>query len=170
MDPRERIREAFERRLTALGRRPSAGQGTAVTRVRLCEGLACDIEDGPWKLRVDMSEKSGGAGSGPDPGVFGRSALGACMAIAYAMWAAYRGIELERVEVEVQADYDACGIVGVGDVRPEYKQVRCVVTIASPAPRDEVLRMMDEADAHSPYFGVFTRPVDVRREVRFERE
>jgi uncharacterized OsmC-like protein len=168
-EPRERIRAAFERRVTTLARMPGIGQGTAVTRVqlRLQDGLACDVQDGPWKFTADMSEKSGGSGIGPDPGVYGRGALGACMAMAYAFWAAQHGIVLDRLEIEIQADYDVRGTFGVDEVAPEYRQVRCIVTIDSPAPRDAVLRMMDDADAHSPYVGVFRRPIDVRREVRF---
>ena len=170
MEARERIRTAFERRVTALERMPSVGQGTAVTRVRLHDGLVCDVEDGAWKLTVDASAKSGGMGLGPDPGVYGRSALGACMAISYGYWSVWRGVAFDRVEVEVQADYDARGNFGVGDERPEYRQVRCIVTVESRAPRAAVLQVLDEADAHCPYLQIFRRPVDVRREVRFAGE
>jgi uncharacterized OsmC-like protein len=169
MDSRERVRAAFERRVAALQRMPGIGQGTAVTRVqlRVQDGLACDIQDGPWTLTADMSEKSGGNGAGPDPGVYGRGALGSCLAIAYGFWAARHGIALERLEVEIQADYDARGVFGVDDVGPEYRQVRCIVTIDSPAPRDAVLRMMADAETHCPYLNIFRRPMDVQIDVRF---
>jgi hypothetical protein len=81
---------------SALGR-----QGTAVTRVRLVDGLACEIEEGAWKLVADMSPKSGGEGKGPNPGILGRGALGSCLAIGYAMWAARLGVPLTSLEVEV---------------------------------------------------------------------
>jgi hypothetical protein len=67
--------------------------------------------------------------------------------------------------VEVQADYDSAGYHGVGDVRPGYRQMRYIVTAESDAPEAEVIKLLDEADAHSPYLDNFTRAIDVRREV-----
>src|SRR5471030_642484 len=105
MERTEQIRQTFERNARAMALRPSVGQGTATTKVTLRDGLTCDVEDGAWKLTVDMSTKSGGDGRGPDPGVFGRTALGSCLAIGYQLWAAKRGITLSNLQVEVQADY-----------------------------------------------------------------
>src|SRR5438067_1544464 len=83
MDERtERLKSAFERNAKAMTLRPSLRQGTARTKVSLRDGLTCDVEDGNWKLTVDASPKSGGDGRGPDPGVFGRAALGSCLAIS----------------------------------------------------------------------------------------
>ena len=54
-------------------RATSVGRNTAVTKVRLGEGLACEVEEGNWKLKVDMSPKTGGMGTAPNPGVYGRA-------------------------------------------------------------------------------------------------
>src|SRR3990167_2464843 len=83
----EQIKTTFERNARAVSLRPAAARGTATTRVTLREGLTCDVQDGAWQLAVDMPQKSGGDGSAPDPGVYGRTALGSCLAIGYAMWA-----------------------------------------------------------------------------------
>jgi uncharacterized OsmC-like protein len=160
------IKKAFERSEKALTLKPSIGRGTARTTVRLGEGLACEARDGRWNLTVDMSEKSGGSGAAPDPGVFGRTALGSCLAIGYAKWAAVRGLPIRRLEVEVQADYDAAREYGVGDELPGYSQVRYVVTVESDAGEDEIVRLLDEADSCSPWLGVFLRPIELRRELR----
>ncbi len=160
------IKEAFERSERALSLKPSIGRGSAKTTVRLSEGLACEARDGRWKLSVDMSEKSGGSGAAPDPGVFGRTALGSCLAIGYAKWAAVRGVSIRSLEVEVQADYDAAREYGVGDKSPGYSQVRYVVKVESDAPEDEIARLLDEADSCSPWLDVFVRPIELRRELR----
>lgn len=167
MSVQQRIREAFLRSARAVALRPSIGQGTAVSRVRLRDGLACDIEEGPWKLSVDMPERMGGAETGPTPGVLGRAALGSCMTICYAQEAALRGIRLNALEVEVQADLDSRPELGVEGAGLGYVQVRCVVTVDADAPESEVMEMLDEADTRSSYLGVFSLPQDVRREVRF---
>lgn len=166
MDAAKNIRTAFERNAKALGLKASIGQGTAVTKVRVREGLTCEVEEGPWKFTVDMGEKSGGNNAGPNPGVLGRAALGSCLAIGYMMWAARHGLPIRSLEVEIQADYDSRGYHGVGDVVPGYKEIRYVVRVESNAPEADVLRVLDEADAHSDYLTVFARPQKLRREVR----
>ena len=77
------IKTIQERNIKALKLRPSIGQGTATTTVRVRSGVTCDIEDGGWKLVADEMPGDGGAGLGPDPGVLGRAGLGSCLAMGY---------------------------------------------------------------------------------------
>jgi uncharacterized OsmC-like protein len=162
----EEIKATFERSARALALRPAVGRGTAITKVKLRDGLTCDVEDGAWKLTVDMSPKSGGDARGPDPGVYGRTALGSCLAITYTLWGAKLGVSFSSLEVDVYADYDSAGYHGVAEIPPGYSQVRYVVTVESEASEADVLNVLDLADAHSSYRDVFTRALDVRREVR----
>ena len=165
-----RIRTCFEEKIEAARRDVNAGRGTATTRVSCRDGLACQVTDGRWTLHADVGEKSGGDGSAPDPGVLGRAALGTCLAIGYAMWAARRGVSLGDIDVEVRAAYDVRGEYGVSDdVEPGYASVTYVVNVASDAPDADVRRVIDEADAHSPWLRIIRGPVDVRREVVLSR-
>lgn len=162
----ERIKTAYERIQQAIELRPSIGQGTAVTKVRVRDGLTCDIEDGGWKLVGDESKRDGGNGEGPDPGVFGRAALGSCLAIGYMMIAAKQGVPITALEVEVQADYDARGMFAVDDsVPPGWTTMRYYVTVESPAPETDIMRVLDEADRHSSLLYAFSQPIPIQREV-----
>jgi uncharacterized OsmC-like protein len=168
MDDQDRLREILERNAKAVTLRPSLAQHTGRTVVRLRPGLECEVEDGAWRLTVGMGEKSGGNNAGPGPGTLGRGALGSCLAIGYGMWAARLGVPLHSLEVEVAADYDSRGELGVSDdVRPGYTQVRYTVTVDSPASREDVLRVLDTADKYSPYRDIFADSNDVQRTVRF---
>ena len=163
----DQIREILERNVQAVRLRPSVGQNTARTKVRLKPGLECEVVEGQWTLTVAMSAKSGGTNAGPNPGVLGRGALGSCLALGYAMWAIRLGVPIETLEVEVEADYDARGELGISDeVPPGYTQVRYSVTVSSSAPEADVRRLIDTADRYSPYRDVFARAHEVRREVR----
>jgi uncharacterized OsmC-like protein len=167
MDGSETIRVALERNALAVQLRPSVGQGTAVTKVRLKPGLACDVEEGPWKFAVGMSEKSGGSNAGPNPGVYGRGAVGSCLAIGYGMWAARLGVPIDALEVEVQADYDTRGELGVADdVRPGYLAMRYIVTVESSAPPEDILRVLDVADRCSSWRDDIAHGVPITRDVR----
>ena len=161
------IRTVLERKAKAVELRPAVGQNTARTKVTWKNGLECELTEGPWSLTIAMGEKSGGSGAGPNPGVLGRGALGSCLALGYAMWAYRLEVPLDSLEVDVEADYDARGELGVADdVPPGYTQVRYIVTVASSAPEENVRRVIDTADKYSPYRDVFARAHDVRREVR----
>ncbi len=168
MTTTEKIKTAFERNAKAVELRPGVGQGTAVTKVKLGEGFTCEITDGPWRLIADLGEKHGGRNAGPNPGVYGRAALGSCLAISYVMWAAKLGVPISGLEIEVQADYDVRGEYGLADLPAGYQEVRYLVHIQSPASEAEILKLLDWADAHTPYLDVFRRPIRVRREVEIQ--
>lgn len=163
------LKQTFERNAKAVTKRPSMGQGTVVTRIRKTGAVGCEVVDGPWKLDVDLSANSGGTGDAPDPGVYGRSALGACLCAAYSLWAAKREVPIDDLAIEIHADYDVRGMYGVGGVIADYTAIRSVVTIKSPAPADEIEAMLREAEEHCIYLNVFTRPRDLRRELHIER-
>jgi len=159
------IRTTIERSIKALQLRPALGKKTAVSKIRVDEGLTCHIEEGRWKLTADLSESAGGSGMGPDPGVLGRAALGSCLAMGYVMWAAVREVPISGVEVEVQADFDAGAQYGLGEAPPGYTEVRCRVSIESPAPEKDVMAVVEEAEANSPYYDVFGRAQNLQRTV-----
>ena len=164
------IKEILDRNAQALELRPSLGRNTAVTKVRLGEGLACEVEEGNWKLKVDMSPKTGGMGTAPNPGVYGRASLGSCLAIGYAMWAARMEVPIDALEVEVHADFDSRAEYGVAGGKPGYGQVRCIVTIQSPASAADVRRVIEQANAGSSYLHVWQDPQEVVLDLRVNGE
>jgi uncharacterized OsmC-like protein len=167
MNDGNNIRDSINRNVKAVSLRPSVGQGTAVTTARLGASLSCEIEDGAWKLPAGMTEKYGGSNAGPNPGVFGRAALASCLAIGYGMWAARLGINIHSLQVEVQADYDVRGELGVSDeVPPGYLAVRYLVSVESDATQDEIMNLLNTADKHSSWRDDYERQLPLTREVR----
>jgi len=165
MSEMEKIKVAVERTTKALSLKPSLGKGMGVSRATIKNGLTCEIQEGNWKFLADMPAQVGGNAQGPTPGVYGRAALGSCLAIGYMMAAAKKNIPIRALEVEVQADYDDGGLFGTADVFPGYSEVRYSVTIESDALEQDVLKMLDEADQHSPYLDVFSRGQSCKRQV-----
>ena len=138
--------------------------------MRLVPGLECAVTDGQWTLTVAMGAKSGGTNAGPNPGVLARGALGSCLALNYAMWAIRLDVPIETLEVDVEADYDSRGELGVSDeVPPGYTQVRYRVAIASPASDSDVRNLIEMADKHCAVLDVFSRALDVRRDIQLVR-
>lgn len=161
------IREIAERNAKMLALKPSRGRLTGVTKARIVEGVRCEIEEGPWKLAADMPVKAGGDETAPTPGVLGRAALASCLAIGITMWAARAGIPIDALEVEVQADFDARGELGVGDgIPPGYQAVRYLVSIDSPASQEALVDLLETAERHSPYLDVYSRALSMERVLR----
>jgi len=154
----EKIKESFVRSAKALSLKPALGLGSGISKTRITNGLTCEITEGNYNLVADMPEAAGGNAAGPTPGVYGRAALGSCLAIGYMMHASKRNIPVDALEVEIQADFNDGALFGTTtNVPPGYLEVRYTITVESDASEEELLQMFDEADSHSPYLDVFTR-------------
>lgn len=167
MPVHEQIKSAVARVSAALTKRPELGRSTSVSVARIKDGLTCEVKEGDWTLVADMPRNAGGNAAGPTPGVFGRAALGSCLAVGYMMKAASMNIPINSLEVEVQVDFDDGALFGVAapEVPPGYLEVRYSVTIDSEAREELILAMLDEADRHSPYLDIFSRAQTCRRQV-----
>jgi uncharacterized OsmC-like protein len=160
------IKRALERNIKAVSLRPTAAHGTEVTRATITDGCTCEITDGPWKLFSDLPKSEGGANQGPTPGVLGRGALASCLAMTIVVRAAEKGVPLDAVAVEVQADWDAHGYLGLGEgIPPGYTQLRVVVEITSSESEERIREVVAIAERVSSYVDVFRRSNDMRIEL-----
>jgi len=162
----QKIKTAFERQKRAVSLRPYIGKGTAVTKLKFQEGLACEIEEGQWKFMVDMNEKWGGDGAGPTAGTYGRGAFAGCLAIGYLTYAAKYDIEIDNLEIEVHADYDTRGYCDVDGMTSKYLEIRYIVSLETTATEEEIIRVLDEAEKHSTYFEIFRDSLKLKRILR----
>ncbi len=167
MKEEEKIKIAVERCRKAFTLKPAMGRDTAVSKVRIVNGLTCEISEDSWKFSVDMPEGIGGNNTAPTPGVYGRAALGSCLAIGYMMKAAELSIPIKNLEVEVQADFDNGALLGTANknIPPGYLEVRYNITIESDAPEETIMQMLDDGDKHSPYLDVFSRAINCVRKI-----
>lgn len=168
-ETRDRIRTAFERNSRAVSLRAGVGLKTVTTRVRLVDGLRCEIEEGKWTVVADASEKSGGTAAGPDPGVLARAALGSCLAMGYVMWAAHLEVPLDGVSVELESDFDARGQYGLEGVSPGHSEIRYLVRIRSSAPEADLHQVVESADAASMFRDDFANPRNLVRRIEITR-
>ena len=151
------IQRKVSRITRALELKPELGLGTGISTARIEKGLSCNIREGPWKLNADMPIQAGGSGNAPTPGVLGRAALSSCLAIGYMIWAAKLNVPIDALEVEVQADWNDGGTFGTAEIPAGYSEVRYCVRIQSEAPEEEIIKVIDAGDHHSPYLDVFKR-------------
>lgn len=154
----QRIRAAFDRLESIFAKKPAVASGTGVMRARIVDGLRCEAREDDWQFTIDMPREAGGTEAGPTPGVHGRAALASCLAIGYSIVLARAGIETRSLEVEVQADYDDRGLVGMANVYPGYLAIRHTLYIDCDASQEAVRAAVAQAERNSPYLHVFADP------------
>jgi uncharacterized OsmC-like protein len=147
------VREAIDRLSAVIAADPAKARMKNVpATARLTEGLKCEVS-GPNQERVatDMPPAMGGGLSAPNPSWLLRAGMASCVATVIAMRAAKQGIALTELEVTVESDSDARGILGLDDkVSAGLNPMRTRVRIGGDADEQTLRELVEWADAHSP--------------------
>jgi len=146
-------RESLERAKRLFLEKPAAARkpNTAATAVWR-DGLSCEVS-GPGAERAitDMPAPMGGNAAGSNPGWLMRAGMASCAATAIAMRAAMQGITITTLEVKVESDSDACGLVGIPDAPTAFGNLRMSVKIGAHGVDAAQLRELAAwGEAHSP--------------------
>jgi uncharacterized OsmC-like protein len=166
----DRLAAIYQRTVRVLRARPSAAQSARTAVARLDQGLSCEIETGEHRLRADLPAVEGGTGTGPGPGELMRSALAACLAIGYRLWAARLGVPVIAIEVEMTCELDARGQLGMGDEIPAgWHRIDYTVALTSDAPEPQLLQMVEHADRFSPMLANLDPGIRVERAIDIRR-
>ena len=145
------IKDLYDRKASAMGRRPSFGRGSGHARIRLSDGFLCDVFHEDRTARVDQPESAGGGGNAPHPGQLMRASLGACLAIGYRLWGVRKDTPIDAVEVDITCEFDARGQMGVSsEVAVGWQRILFDVVITSSAPEEAVRAVVETADRLSP--------------------
>jgi uncharacterized OsmC-like protein len=163
------IKSSFERVAKSLTLNPEKGCNTLVSTTRITSALACQTEEGEWKINCDLPAKAGGANTGPTPGVLGRAALGSCLAIGYMLWASKLEVPIDSLEIEIQAVSDDGVLFGTSDAPAGYSEVHYCVRVESSAAEEDLIKVFDEGDKHSPYLDIFSRDISCKRQLEINQ-
>ncbi|MEV0291513.1 MULTISPECIES: OsmC family protein [unclassified Kribbella] len=89
-------------------------------------------------------------------------ALASCLAVGVAYNAAAQGIELKRLEFDLEGDLDLHGFLGLPpDVRPGFQTIRVTYRIDCDAPSDKVDELCTYVQRTSPVLDILRHPVHV---------
>ena len=146
-------REALERAKRVFLEKPGAAKRPNTTATAVWHaGLSCEIS-GPAgeKAVTDMPEPMGGRGAGSNPGWLLRAGMASCATTAIAMRAAMLGIALRTLEVSVESESDARGLVGIPEVSTALANMRMSIRIAADDVDETTLRELAAwGETHSP--------------------
>ena len=152
MDRNAEIRAAQERVIAVLQQKPKAALSTVKGSGRIEDGLTCRFRQGDHQAVMDMGKVLGGEGKGPTPGFFIRAGLAGCVAIGVKLTATREKVPLERVDVDIEMDFDDGALLGVGSNSAAPLATRIIISVQSSAPWKEVTAMVDRALAADPFY------------------
>jgi uncharacterized OsmC-like protein len=118
--------------------------------------------DRPFGLEGDEPPVLLGGNRGPNAVELVLQALGFCYAVGYVANAAARGIELSRMDYEVEGDLDVRSFLGLEGPRPGFTEIRVRGTVASPNATDaQLTELCEYVQGTSPVRDVLVNPVPV---------
>jgi uncharacterized OsmC-like protein len=108
----------------------------------------------------------GGTGDVPCSGDLLLGALVACQEITIRMVAANMGIEIERLEISAEADWDPRGTLAMGDFPIGLTAIRCTtkVTLAEGVKADRAERLLRSAERYCVVLNTLREGVPVESE------
>lgn len=119
-----------------------------------------------YKADIDHPAVLCGADQGPTPVEYLLAGLAGCITAGVANIAAARGVNLDKVEAEVEGDIDLQGILGISDeVRNGFSAIRATFRVEGDAPPEKLAQIVEQARARSAVFDVLTNGVPVSIEM-----
>jgi len=131
-------------------------------------GLMCHIQSPDGRsVRTDMSEAVGGTATANSPGWLCRAAIASCDATLLAIRAARTGIELDKIEVRVDAMSDGRGMFLEEGISPASTEVRVLFNVsAKDVSREQIQELVDWVVEHSPVGNDIARAVNMVVELK----
>lgn len=116
-----------------------------------------------YTLESDEPAALLGSDTAASPGEYVLQALAGCYAVTFATHAASRGIELSALRLDMEADFDLQGFLGLDeDTRPGAQEIRVTVHAESPnTPREGLRELTELVQRHSPIHDTLAHEVRV---------
>jgi uncharacterized OsmC-like protein len=131
------------------------------------DGLRCRIESPDGNaIYTDMPRDVGGGATANSPGWHLRAALASCDATLLAMRAARLGLELDSIEVRVEASSDGRGMFLDGGISPGSSEMCLYFKIgAGNASAEQIEALVHWVEQHSPVGTDVMQALELRSEI-----
>lgn len=160
-----KLRDNVESTADLLKGDPTAGH----VRPRVITRLINDVNarsdfvqyDKEFSFECDESAGRAGTGEAPSPLRYFLSGLAFCQQVWYAKGAALAGCELSDLTIEVRTYMDMRGEHLIDDIAPNPQWIAIEAHVYSPGTSEQVLAMVDEANARCPVYNLVVKAVPI---------
>jgi uncharacterized OsmC-like protein len=123
----------------------------------------------PFVLEGDEPPVLLGQNSAPNAVEAVLHALASCIAVGYVYNAAAQGIQIEKLEADLEGELDLHAFLGLSDeVRPGYENITVTYRVKADAPREKLEELCDYVQRTSPVLDIVRNPVPVSIELSTE--
>lgn len=163
----EQIKTSMERGMEAVRLKPAIGIVKETMHIETTTDGMTKAVDGDKSVMIDMGKAFGGGGTTPSPGVLVRAALGACLSQGYMIWAACLGVEIGKINIEIESAYDMRGNYGLDpNIRAGIIGLHYKVSIESSASPEKIQQVIDKSDAIDYVRDIFAGELTMTREIK----
>ena len=125
-------------------------------------GQQDDTRTEPFQLEGDEPPVLLGSNQGPNAVELVLQALGFCYAVGYVANAAAKGIDITRMDYEVEGDLDVRSFLGQDGPRPGFTSIRVTGRVSSPnATQEQLVALCEYVQATSPVRDIIANEVPV---------
>lgn len=163
----EALKEALSKTVQGIQDNPVMSRVVFEAQTALVEGVRCTGNVRNFApIVVDEPPELGGQDKGVNPVELLLVALGACQEIMYAAMASMMGIRLDEVKVNLKGSLDLKGLFGMdASIPPGYQKISYETILRSPAPEEELRKLIEAVESHCPVLDTLVRPVEVTGKV-----
>ena len=140
----------------------SGGQARSSIQGFFGAGQEDESRTQPFVLQGDEPPVLLGGNAGPNAVETVLHALASCLAVGFVYNAAARGIEVRKLDFEVEGDLDLHGFLGLDEeTRPGYEEIRLSYRVDCDATAEEVEELCSYVQKTSPVTDLLRNPVPV---------
>ena len=122
-----------------------------------------------FTFATDWPEEVGGADSAPSPGEALLGALGGCVGLSYIANALNREVDIDHIEIVIEAKADLSTVFDAGDVRPGLSEVDVLLRVRSTADEQTLVDLGEAASRTSTVFDSLAKAVSISLSVETSR-
>jgi uncharacterized OsmC-like protein len=116
----------------------------------------------PFVVEADEPQVLLGGDRAPNATEYLLHALAACLNASFMYLASARGVQVGKLELDLEGDFDLRGILGLADnVRNGFQEIRVTFHVQANAPRQEIEELCQLAQKRSPVFDSVAHPVSI---------
>lgn len=116
----------------------------------------------PFVLEADEPDLLLGFDNGPNATEMALAALASCLNATFMFNAAYRGIDIDELQIDLEGNLDLRGFLGLSEeVRNGYEAIQVRFKVTSDASDDQIRELVELAQKRSPVFDIVTHETPV---------
>lgn len=155
------LQEFMKASAARLSENPQTANKTETIHTEwVVDGFGMNVKLGKHSLRIDEQKKNLGTAQGPNPTRVQLAALASCMAQTFGYTAARREVKFDRLSVDIEADLDFRGALGVPGILVTYSEIRVNLHVAGSESPGRYRELLEEVKKCSPVYNTAIHTVN----------